>query len=502
MTQVKPCGERSRYVVCMAGTGEHAPRGALDPWDWWRGTGELWRWGSRVREIWLDDLADEATRRATRQRRIAALIAHAREHSAFYRSHYRGLPDGCTDLRACPPVTRAQLMADFDGWVTDPQLRRHELEAFVRDPSRIAEPWLGKYAIWTSSGTTGVPGIYVQDPDALAIYAALLTTRFEFGPMIVDPWQLSGASARMALVAATGGHFAGVVWWERQRRLHPLLAAHTRVFSILQPLDVLVTRLNEWQPAFVGSYPTMLALLAGEQCEGRLKIRPRAVWSGGEALTAADRVAIADGFACPVIEDYGASECMQIAFGCRHGRLHLNDDWVELEPVDDRGRPVPPGQPSDTVLLTNLANRVQPVIRYDLGDSVTLDPAPCPCGQRRPSVQVQGRRDDVLVLDGAAGASVRLLPLAIETVIEEEAGVHRFQLVQTGRNALVLRVDAPGARRRMVAGRRAVRALARFLKAQGVGPLELKLDEGAPQANPVSGKLCRVRALKAAKASG
>jgi phenylacetate-coenzyme A ligase PaaK-like adenylate-forming protein len=275
-----------------------------------------------------------------------------------------------------------------------------------------------------------------------------------------------------------------------------VLASQTRVFSILQPLDALVAGLNEWQPTFVASYPTMLSLLAREQCEGRLKLRPRSLWSGGEALTAADRASIADGFGCPVLEDYGASECMQIAFGCRHGRLHLNDDWVVLEPIDERGRPVPPGRPSASVLLTNLANRVQPVIRYDLGDSVTIDPSPCACGQRRPSVQVQGRRDDVLVLDGAAGAPVRLLPLAIETVIEEETGVHRFQLIQTARNALCLRVDAPGARRRSIDGRRAVRAMARFLKAQGVGPVELKLDDRPPEVNPVSGKLRRVRALR------
>ena len=481
----------------MASAGERPPSGAADPWDWWRGTDELWRWGARVREIWLDDLADDATRHATRERRIAELLRHARQHSAFYREHHRHAGAG-GELQACPPVTRAQLMARFDDWVTDPQLRRRDLEAFVRDPSRIAEPYLGRYSVWTSSGTTGVPGIYVQDPDALAIYAALLTTRFEFGPMLPDPWQLPGMPARMALIAATGGHFAGVVWWQRQCRLHPVLAGQTRVFSILQPLDALVAGLNEWQPVFVASYPTMLSLLAREQCEGRLRIRPRSLWSGGEALTAVDRASIADGFGCPVLEDYGASECMQIAFGCRHGRLHLNDDWVVLEPVDEHGRPVPAGRPSVTVLLTNLANRVQPVIRYDLGDSVTIDPSPCPCGQRRPSVRVQGRRDDVLVLDGIAGSSVRLLPLAIETVIEEETGVHRFQLIQTARDELCLRVEAPGARRRAIDGRRAARALARFLKAQGVAPVTVKVDDCPPEIDRASGKLRRVRALRAA----
>jgi len=499
MTQVKPHPVPDRYIGEMTSGRDHGPAHAADPWDWWRGTDELWRWGAHVREIWFDDLADDAARRSTRRRRIAEMLGHARANSTFYRRHYRNVPEDCAELQAYPPVTRARLMAHFDDWVTDPQLRLHELQAFIRDPERIAEPWLGKYSVWTSSGTTGVPGIYVQDPEALAVYAALLTIRFEFGPLTPDPWQLAGAPARMALVAATGGHFAGVVWWERQCRLHPMLAAQTRVFSILEPIGELVARLNEWQPAFLGSYPTLLSLLEREQREGRLDIHPRALWSGGEALTASERASIEQGFGCKVLEDYGASECMQIAFGCRHGRLHLNDDWVVLEPVDEHWRPVPAGQPSATVLLTNLANRVQPVIRYDLGDSVTMDTTPCACNNRRPSVRVQGRRDDVLVLDGAGGAPVRVLPLAIETVIEEEAGIHRFQLTQTAHDALCLRVEGHDARQRASGCRRAAKALERFLKLQGIGRVGLTLDDCPPEANPVSGKLRRIRALPAAR---
>src|SRR5690606_22090166 len=111
---------------------------ATDPWDWWRGTDELWRWGARVREIWFDDLAADGTRRATRRQRIVELLGHARSRAAFSRRHYRAVPAGCAELAASPPVTRRQLMAHFDDWVTDPRLHRRELEAFVCDPARIA----------------------------------------------------------------------------------------------------------------------------------------------------------------------------------------------------------------------------------------------------------------------------------------------------------------------------------------------------------------------------
>lgn len=483
--------------------------GAANPWEWWRGVDDLWRWGTHVGEIWAYDVADDAARRAIRLRRTASMIEHARTNSPFYRAHYRHVTPGCTDLSAYPPVTRKLLMANFDEWVTDPQLKKAELLRFIADPNRIAEPYLGKYAVWTSSGTTGVPGIYVQDPDALALYSALMTSRFEFGAAVADARQLAQGPAKLAFVAAIGGHFAGVVSWERQRRLHPAMASTARAFSILQPLPKLVAELNDWQPAFVATYPTMLTLLACERREGRLTIAPRGLWCGGEGFSQAERAQIEEAFGCPIVEDYGASECMNMAFACRHGRLHVNDDWCVLEPVDEHYRPVPPGQPSATVLVTNLANRAQPLIRYDLSDSVTVDDSPCACGSRRPSVRIEGRRDDVLVLYPARGvasggdsgeARIRILPLAIETVIEEEAGVCRFQLTQTGPDAMSLRLDARDEAERVELFKRVKRVLGRFLKGQGAAPVKLALDPLPPEVNPVSGKLRQVKVLPEAGA--
>jgi phenylacetate-coenzyme A ligase PaaK-like adenylate-forming protein len=191
---------------------------------------------------------------------------------------------------------------------------------------------------------------------------------------------------------------------------------------------------------------------------------------------------------------------MNMAFGCTHQRLHLNDDWVILEPIDANGHPVAPGQASTSVLVTNLANRVQPLIRYDLSDSVTIDADPCPCGNSRPTLRVGGRRDDILHFDRAPAGSracghsrVSILPLAIETVIEEEAGIHRFQLTQTAPDALCLRLDNRHPGERAAALRRVCDAMARLLAAQGARAVRITLDDGPPEANPVSGKLRQVR---------
>ena len=112
-------------------------------------------------------------------------------------------------------------------------------------------------------------------------------------------------------------------------------------------------------------------LLAEERIAGRLRIAPSEIWTGGETLSPAMREFVQRAFGCPVANSYGASEFLSLACECAHGALHLNSDWAILEPVDAQGRAVPAGETGATTLLTNLANHVQPLIRYDLGDRVT-----------------------------------------------------------------------------------------------------------------------------------
>ena len=243
----------------------------------------------------------------------------------------------------------------------------------------------------------------------------------------LDPLYLS---ERTAFVGATNGHFASYVTLERLRRINPWMAGTTRSFSILQSVDELVLGLNEFAPTIVATYPTAAALLADEAQSGRLQIKPREVWTGGESLSAATRDRVQQTLACTVRNSYGASEFLAMGWECGDGHLHINADWVILEPVDEHQRPVPPGQPSCSVLLTNLANTVQPLIRYDLGDQVTLQAGPCGCGSPLPVIRVQGRQDDALHMAGRGGRPVTLLPMALSTVLEDDAGVFDFYLRQ------------------------------------------------------------------------
>jgi phenylacetate-coenzyme A ligase PaaK-like adenylate-forming protein len=195
---------------------------------------------------------------------------------------------------------------------------------------------------------------------------------------------------------------------------------------------------------------------------------------------------------CPVVSSYASSEVPGLALPCRHGVLHVNSDWYLLEPVDEHGRPVPAGTTSYTALVTNLANRIQPVIRYDLGDRVTLGAGACSCGSPFPAVSVEGRTNDVLVLPAADGRAVTVLPLPVETVVEENPGVHRFQLVQTGRSTLRLRLEATSGTDPSSLRREVETALLAFLATHGVTGVGVEHDTEPPRPETRSGKLRHV----------
>jgi phenylacetate-coenzyme A ligase PaaK-like adenylate-forming protein len=457
---------------------------AIDPVkasvDWWDTC-------SRAAEIgWTRAVGMHAINAAA-TRRTDELLRFARLQSPFYRDRWRGLRSARLSLCDVPAVTKAELMARFDDWATDRSVTSRAVAEFLADRSHIGQLFLGEYLVWKSSGSTAEPGIFVQDRAALAVYDALLAVEMQ-SPRVASryAWGFLAQGGRAALVVATGDHFASIASWQRVCRGTPW--PNARAFSVMEPIRDLVTQLNEYQPAFLASYPTTLALLADERRAGRLTISPTCIWSGGEYLSASSRAAIERAFGAIVVNEYGASECMSVAHSCAEGRLHVNGDWVVLEPVDRDHRPTLVGEASHTALLTNLANRIQPIIRYDLGDSITVSPTPCACGSPLPSIRAEGRRDDVVSLRARDGQYVRLSPLALTTVVEDVAVNQRFQLVQCAPDRIDVRLAVSEPGQRSAQWHAVQRALSQYLARQSLDNVELRLDSQPPVADPRSGK--------------
>ncbi|MCW5636479.1 MAG: phenylacetate--CoA ligase family protein [Rubrivivax sp.] len=442
--------------------------------------------------------ADAGAIAARQRQRLTALLDAARA-GAFYGAALHGRPSAQWSLAELPVMDKRRLMHRFADIVADPRLTLAALREFTGRPERAGQPFLDRYWVWESSGSTGEPGLYVHDDAALDVYDALEALRRDSPrpwARWFDPFFMG---ERIAFVGATGGHFASHVAMQRLRRKLPWVTQQWRGLSILQPLPELVAALDAFAPTILATYPTAAAMLADEARGGRLRIPLREVWTGGETLTPAVRTRVEQAFGCALRNSYGASEFLPIAWECGHGRLHVNADWVVLEAVDAHHRPVPAGTLSHTTLVTNLANHVQPIIRFDLGDRIVLPAERCPCGSALPVVQVEGRRDDTLVVPGRAGREVPLLPLALSTVLEEEAGAFDFQLQQTARDSLRLCLG-PRAARSESARRRCRQALADFATRQGAAALRVTTTAMPQLPLGRTGKLKRIVALPGAQA--
>jgi phenylacetate-coenzyme A ligase PaaK-like adenylate-forming protein len=178
------------------------------------------------------------------------------------------------------------------------------------------------------------------------------------------------------------------------------------------------------QPQVLMGYPTMLARLARECGAGRLSVAPRIVVTSSEVLTPDARAAIRAGFGTPILDLFGSTEGLMGGTDPDGEVFAFNSDTCIAELVDTDDRPVPIGTPSARVLLTNLANRIQPLIRYQLEDSFTRHPDAPEHGHLRATAC--GRADEVL-----RWGALDIHPLVIRATLLKHAEVSDYQVRQT-----------------------------------------------------------------------
>ena len=409
------------------------------------------------------------------QERLEALVAHARAHSPYYRERIGGGP---AELAALPVLDKATLMERFDDIVTDRRLCRDELLAHL-DGLEHDDLYLGRYRAMTTSGSSGRKGLYVYDRQGWAAIGAAF--------MRFSAW--AGTSPklprrRMAMIA--GGsptHLSRRGAATLSIGLHKMLA-----LPVTTPVPRMVEALNAFGPDSLHAYPSMAVLLADEKRAGRLHVSPAVVATSSELCTPEMAAAIEDAFGVRPFDLYASTEGLWGATCGQGGGHHLFEDLAIAENVDEEGRPVPAGERGARVLVTNLANLVQPLIRFEVSDVVTIDPEPCPCGRTlRRMRSVEGRSDAVLRLPGAAGERIPVHPLQFG-VITADRGVREFQVVQRGDGVRVRVVAREGEEPEAMAGRLRERVGER-LAALGVREPQVEVEPCTALERPPAGKL-------------
>ena len=359
---------------------------------------------------------------AERERRLRELLLHAADRSPFWRERLAGhdLANFTeADLPSLPVLTKAEMTAEFDRLVTVPELTlarvRHHVDQLSGDGYLDDE-----YRAIVTSGYTENPSYHVYGWDAFVTFVmqgSRWTGRRGEDPDAVLAQCFSGSPK----------HESGIFYaFSTFESGGP--ASHC--FDATLPLDEIVDGLNNARPAVkaLQGWPSLIWELAVEAMQGRLTINPTWVSMAGELCTPPVREAVRSAWGIEASEFWGCSEGTY-AFPCGVGEgKHVADDLVILEPADADGNVVPYGQPADRMLLTNLYNLTQPLIRYDLADAVTISDDPCPCGcAHRRITSVNGRINGAFQYE----SGVRVPRAALEQTVVATPGVVNFFIGKT-----------------------------------------------------------------------
>ena len=353
--------------------------------------------------------------------RLKEQLTWVARRSAFYREHFRRVQGDVTDLTEWPVVTKEVMMSRIGDFLTEP-VEPELLRQICADPLKPLPLTKTGLSVGTSSGTTGSLGVFVVSAKERALLAGLTLARVLRQPI----WQPQRVAfflrANSPVYEAVG---KALIRFE--------------FFSLADPLQVQLERLEALCPTILVAPPSMLNRIAEAIRVGKIRIQPQQVISVAEVLETDDRDVLRATFGVTVHEVYQATEGF-LAATCCCGELHWNEDWIfiEREPRGD-GRYVP--------IITDLFRRTQPIIRYRLDDLIVDRETRCPCGSIYQTIErIEGRSDDMIQLPKLDQPNQIgwLFPdyvrLAVTAALPR---VKDFRVVQTGPAELTVSVQPP-----------------------------------------------------------
>jgi phenylacetate-CoA ligase len=184
--------------------------------------------------------------------------------------------------------------------------------------------------------------------------------------------------------------------------------------------------LRKYRPPIIMGYPGALHIVARYALENKdLPAPAKAVLTTSETVTDQIRETVEAAWQCRIHDRYYCVENAFFASECQYGRYHVSPDVGIIEIVDADGKHCPPGVIGD-VICTGLSNRLQPLIRYRIGDvaSWAID-QDCLCGRNMPILEsIENRFEDICYT--ADGRRV----IRFDTVFSDVDNIREAQIAQ------------------------------------------------------------------------
>lgn len=157
----------------------------------------------------------------------------------------------------------------------------------------------------------------------------------------------------------------------------------------------------------------------------------KAIFPTAETVTLEMREAIESFFHTKLYDQYASSEGAPFIFECMNGNLHLELQSGVFEVLDEHNNPSKSGR----LVVTSFTTEATPLIRYDIGDSITLenDDKVCDCGNNNPLVrEILGRIDDYVYSPDTGKINLG----NISNTLKNTKGILSFQVIQNSLNIL------------------------------------------------------------------
>ncbi|WP_099064335.1 F390 synthetase-related protein [Serratia sp. BW106] len=317
-----------------------------------------------------------------------------------------------------PQMDKALMMEQFDQMNTA-GLQRDQLLACARrsEQQRDFSPKIGKYSVGLSSGTSGQRGIFVVSPHEQSVWAGGMLAK------MLPEGLFAGERVALFLRADNNLYHSVNNRW-----------LSLEFYDLFAPFAVQLSQLEQQAPTIIVAPAQVLRALALAVLAKQIRLEVKKVISVAEVLEEQDRQLLAQVFST-VGEVYQATEGF-LAATCAHGTLHLNEEFLHIEPqwIDEQ---------RFTPLITDFTRSTQPIVRYRLDDVLVRQTEPCPCGQPSMAIaRIEGRRDDQLMLPDAFGQpQVVFADLCSRAIANALPLTSDYRLVQSGERQLQLMAD-------------------------------------------------------------
>ncbi|MBP3325238.1 MAG: hypothetical protein J6L77_02310 [Coprococcus sp.] len=414
-------------------------------------------------------------------RKLKKLVKYAKTHSPRIAKLYETIGDEFT-LQDLPVTNKQLIMQDFDNWTTASDFTLNELKAFTSNPNNAGEKFKRKYSVCKTSGSTGNPFFMAYNPIesefmAKHMNACMNSTALLYGPSV--------------FLFPISQHMISICSIKKSQRKYPLIKNSLILQESTVSTQEIIDRLNEIQPAILVTYTSSAELLAGEQIKGTLHLNLKAISVGGETISAKTRDYIQDAFQCKVRSIYACTEASGIAVECKCNHLHLHNTGLILEPVDEYNNPVPVGQTAYKLLVTVLYQKTVPLIRYELHDRVTVHNTPCPCGNKSPWLEVEGRSAIAPFIFKTKTGEVSIFLLALLFTVEAIDAVRRIQVVLHGYDRFECRIDFMEGADETSTFEKVKNIFARCFEQNNIDNVQIYLSDQKPQIDLKTGKFVK-----------